>query len=62
MNLLVTGPDVWKAKSSAFIEGEFFGTSCISLLGIEVLSKGETRHVGHELLGQVLVCATEVLQ
>lgn len=27
LNLLVTGPDVWKAKSSAYIEAEFFGTT-----------------------------------
>lgn len=26
-NLLITGPDVWKAESSAFIEAEFFGTT-----------------------------------
>lgn len=27
LNLLITGPDVWNAKSSAYVEGEFFGTT-----------------------------------
>ncbi len=36
LNLLVTGPDVWKAKSSAFIEGEFFGTTDADINGFRL--------------------------
>lgn len=36
LNLLVTGPDVWKAKSSAYIEGEFFGTTDADINGFRL--------------------------
>lgn len=36
MNLLITGPDVWKAKSSAYIEGEFFGTTNADINGFRL--------------------------
>lgn len=36
LNLLITGPDVWNAKSSAYIEGEFFGTSNADVNGFRL--------------------------
>ena len=36
LNLLVTGPDVWKAKSSAYIEAEFFGTTNADINGFRL--------------------------
>jgi len=36
LKLLVTGPDVWNAKSSAYIEGEFFGTTNADINGFRL--------------------------
>lgn len=36
VNVLITGPDLGKAKSSAFIEGEFFGTTDADLNGFRL--------------------------
>lgn len=36
LKLLVSGPDVWGAKSSAFIEGEFFGTTNADINGFRL--------------------------
>ena len=36
LKLLATGPDVWNAKTSAYIEGEFFGTTNADINGFRL--------------------------
>lgn len=36
LKLLITGPDVWGAKTSGYIEGEFFGTTNADLNGFRL--------------------------
>lgn len=36
LKLLITGPDVWGAKTSGYIEGEFFGTTNADIYGFRL--------------------------